>query len=84
MLISKTNNKDEININLRNNPIQQVKIFCHPVSLITNRNQSTADIKRRIALAKQAFLKKYYIIRNRHLKLETRKKIIKTFVWSVL
>jgi len=56
MLISKTNNNDEININLRNNPILQVKEFCYPGSLVTNRNQATADIKRRIALAKQAFL----------------------------
>jgi len=54
VLISKTNNSDEVNINLRNNPIQQVKEFCY----LGNRNQATAaDVKRRIALAKKAFSK---------------------------
>lgn len=86
MLIIKININEEVNISLRNNPIQQVNEFCYLGSLITNRNQSTADIKKRIALAKQAFLKKYnilihiYILSNRYLTLETRKKFIKTFV----
>jgi len=85
LLISKIDNNDEVNIKLRNNPTQQDNEFCYLGSLITNRNQATADIKRRIALAKQAFLKKYKsILSNRHLKLETRKNFIKTFVWSVL
>jgi len=84
MLLSKINNKDETHINLRNNPIQQVNEFCYLGSLVTNSNQSTADIKRRIALAKQALLKKYNIFNNRHLKLETRKKFIRTVVWSML
>uniref|UniRef100_A0A2S2QJ96 Reverse transcriptase domain-containing protein n=1 Tax=Sipha flava TaxID=143950 RepID=A0A2S2QJ96_9HEMI len=84
MLISKINSKNEVNIKLRNNHIQQVNEFCFLGSLIMNRNQVTADIKRRIALAKQVFLKKYNIFSNRHLKLKTRKNVIKTFVWSVL
>lgn len=55
MYISKINNNDEVSINLR--PIQQVSEFCYVGSLITNKYQSTADIKRRIAFAKQVFLK---------------------------
>jgi len=39
--------------------IQQVSEFCNPGSLITNKYQSTADIKRRIAFVKQAFHKNY-------------------------
>lgn len=77
MLISKINNNDEININLRNNPIQVNKFYYLGI-LITNRNQAMADIKKRIALTKQAFLKNYNILSKRHLELETRKKFIKT------
>ena len=86
MLISKINNNDEVHINLRNNTakIQQVNEFSYLGSLITNRNHSIADIKRKIALAKQTYLKKYNILSNRHLKLETRKKFNRTFVWSIL
>jgi len=34
MLVSKINNNDEVNINLRKNPIQQVNEFCCIGSLI--------------------------------------------------
>jgi hypothetical protein len=37
-----------------------------------------------LALAKQAFMKKYKLLTNKHLNIETHKKFIKTFVWSVL
>lgn len=55
MLISKINNNDEVNDNLRKNPIQQVNEFCYLGSLITNRNRSTVDKKRKIAFSKQPF-----------------------------
>lgn len=38
MLISKTNNDNKVNINLRNKPIQQVNEFCCLGSLVTNKN----------------------------------------------
>uniref|UniRef100_A0A8D8V5T2 Uncharacterized protein n=1 Tax=Cacopsylla melanoneura TaxID=428564 RepID=A0A8D8V5T2_9HEMI len=49
-----------------------------------NLNRYEHDVRRRIALAKQAFMKKYNLLTNKHLTTETRKKFIKTFVWSVL
>ncbi|VVC42049.1 Hypothetical protein CINCED_3A022977 [Cinara cedri] len=37
-----------------------------------------------ITLAKQTFIKKNSLLTSKHLKIETKKKCIKTFVWSVL
>lgn len=66
------------------NSTERVYEFCYSQSIVTNRHQSTADIKRRIALTKQAFFQKYSVISKRHLELETRKKFIESFVRSVL
>lgn len=72
------------NIMLSNTPIQQVQEFCYLGSYISFDNQTKTDVIRRIALAKQAFMKKYSLLTNKHLNIEIRKEFIKTLVWSVL
>uniref|UniRef100_A0A8D8U352 Craniofacial development protein 2 n=1 Tax=Cacopsylla melanoneura TaxID=428564 RepID=A0A8D8U352_9HEMI len=65
------------NIKLKGIPIQQVEEFCYLGSHISYDNQTRTDVRRRIALAKQAFMKKYNLLTNKHLTTETRKKFIK-------
>lgn len=52
--------------------------------VITHDNRTSIDIKKRIILAKQAFMKKYSLLTSKHFQLETRKRFIKTFIWSIL
>ncbi|VVC25121.1 Hypothetical protein CINCED_3A009847 [Cinara cedri] len=71
-------------IKLNDIVIQEVEQFSYLGSIITYNNTSTMDIKKRITLAKQTFIKKNSLLISKHLKIETKKKFIKTFVWSVL
>lgn len=86
MIVKKTSTiiNTEVNIQLGNTSIEQVKEFCYLGSVITHDNRTSIDIKKRITLAKQAFMKKYSLLTSKHLQLETRKRFIKTFVWSIL
>ncbi|KAI5731180.1 hypothetical protein M8J77_006038 [Diaphorina citri] len=84
MIVSKTTLDIAANIKLGNVQIQQVQEFCYLGSTIKTNNKSTPDIKKRVALAKQAFQNKYQLLTSRHLSINTRKNFIKTFVWTVL
>ena len=53
-------------------------------SIVTEDNKCVTDIKRRIALVKQAFQNKVKLLTDNHISLEIRKHFAKTFVWSVL
>ena len=72
------------NIHIKNEKIQQVQEFCYLGSLITQDNRSNKEIRRRITLAKQAFEKKKNLLSNKNLSIYTRKKFIKTYIWSIL
>jgi len=71
-------------IKLNDTVIHEVEQFSYLGCIITYNNTSTIDIKKRITLAKQTFVKKNSLLTNKHLNIETKKKFIKTFVWSVL
>lgn len=51
----KTKEKGKVNIKLKDDDLEQVENFCYLGSTITDDNKCITDIKRRIALAKQAF-----------------------------
>lgn len=59
---SRSNINAEAHIYLGDTSIQQVTEFCYLGSIISKDNKTNIDIKRRIAIAKQAFLKKILIV----------------------
>jgi len=63
--------------------LKKVKSVCYLGNHITQDNKYTTEIKRRIALAKQAFTKKQNLLTSRHLSIKIRKFFIKMYVWSV-
>jgi hypothetical protein len=71
-------------IKLRDAVIEDVEDFYYLGSSITYDNKSTNDVKRRIAMGKKTFNSKYNLLTNKHLDLNTRKKFIKSYIWSVL
>ena len=72
-----------VNIRIEGKEIEQVKEFCYLGSLITTDAKCHKEIRRRIAIGKEAFTKRRELLRgklNRNLK----KRMIKTLVWSVV
>jgi hypothetical protein len=64
--------------------VKEVEEFCYLGSIVSNGNRSINEVKKRIAIAKLAFQNKKSLIMNKNLSLETRKKFIKAYVWSVM
>ncbi|KAI5720095.1 hypothetical protein M8J77_001812 [Diaphorina citri] len=78
-----TNEPEEVNITLRNNPLKQTKSFKYLGSCITEDGKSLSDIKQRIGQAKAAFYKKISLFCSNNIDIELRKRLVKSLVWSV-
>jgi hypothetical protein len=63
--------------------LEQVRQFCYLGSMLTEDCRCHTDIKRRIAMAKEALTKKGELMRGT-LSLDLKKRIIKTLIWSVV
>ena len=70
----------KITVNGQN--LERVKQFCFLGRLVTENCRSCHDVRRRIALGKEAFNKKSDIMRG-SLSLHLKKRMVKAFVWSV-
>src|SRR6218665_1256167 len=62
--------------------IEEVKEFCYLGSLISNDAKCHREIRRRIAMGKEAFIKRKELLRG-GLKRSLKKRMIKTLIWSV-
>src|SRR5688572_5890685 len=71
-------------LNLDGSKIKQVENFIYLGSLITEDGRCDGEIKRRIALAKDAFQKLENILLNRKLSIEVKKRILDCYVISTL
>jgi hypothetical protein len=72
----------EMKIVIEGSIVEQVSNFKYLGSYITDNGRCEVEIKTRIALAKDAFMKRKELLTKR-MKRELKKKIIKTVVWSV-
>ena len=70
----------KITVNEQN--LERVKQFCYLGSLVTKDCRSCHEVRRRIALGKQAFNKKRDLVRG-SLSLHLKKRMVKAFLWSV-
>ena len=82
--VMKISKKERTNVTLIINGerVDQVREFCYLGSLITEDARCHKEIKKRIAMGKEAFTKRRELLRggmNRNLK----KRLIKTLIWSV-
>ena len=84
MVFSKSRNVPTCNIYLDNEKIKQVQEFEYLGSIITSDVKCDKDIKRRIAIAKKKFIEKKSILTNSKVSIETRKRFLKCYIWSVL
>ena len=76
---------DSLDIKVTNNgeDIERVTEFCYLGSIITDDAKCHREIRRRIAMGKESFLRKNELMRG-GLSKELKKRIIKTMVWSIV
>lgn len=84
MSVSKNKNIPRCNVCINGEPIKQVNRFNYLGSIITSDGRCDEDIKKRIALSKQAFQKMNPILKNRTISINTKTRVLKCYVWSIL
>ena len=84
MVFSKSRNVPTCNIYLDNKRFKQVQEFEYLGSIITSDVKCDKDIKCRIAIAKKKFMEKTSIFTNSKISIETRKRFLNCYMWSVL
>src|SRR3984893_15745544 len=83
MVISK-NDSPSCELYLEGTLIKQIQEFIYLGSVITKSGKWDPEIKRRIALAKDAFQRLEHILRNRKISMETKKRVLECYVISTL
>ena len=83
MVISKKDSPSS-ELYLEGTLIKQVQTFLYLGSVITKSGKWDPEIKRRIALAKDAFQRLEHILRNRKISMETKKRVLACYVISML
>jgi Reverse transcriptase (RNA-dependent DNA polymerase)/Endonuclease/Exonuclease/phosphatase family len=82
MRVSKGKAK-KIKITLNGEKLEQVEKFCYLGSMVTEDARCRVEIKRRIAMGKDAFYKRGELLRG-SLSRKLKKRMVKTLVWSVV
>lgn len=84
MTFSKSEQPPQCLITIGGEQLKQVESFSYLGSLLTSDGRSDKEIKRRIGIAKSAFESLRRLITNRKISIDTRKRLIRTYVWSTL
>ena len=83
LLVTKLQTVPRLTLFLKENSIKPTEHFRYLGSLISSNGRSTNEIKRRIVLAKQAFIDLGYILCNKKMSFRIRFRLLKCYVWSV-
>ena len=84
MSISQNKSSPTCNVNINGVSIKQVVRFNYLGSTITSDGRCDEEIKKRIALSKQAFQNMNCFLKNRAISIRTKTRVVKCYVWSVL
>ena len=84
MVISRKVETPKVNITLDGQPVEQVERFVYLGQLITENGKCDEEIKRRIEIARTAYIKMRNVLTNPKLSTSARLRFIKCFVWSTL
>ncbi|CAG9839497.1 unnamed protein product [Diabrotica balteata] len=83
MIITKKTNIP-IKVHLENIPIESVNKYKYLGTWFSNNNDQTTEIRARIEIARNAFVKMKTIICNKDLRLERRVRALRCYVFSIL
>ena len=84
MVLSKKSDIPSSDIFLDGEKLEQTNQFDYLGSLITSDCRCDKEIRRRIVLAKKAFIEKKSILADKKLNIKLRTRLLKCYVWSVL
>ena len=84
MVISKQIQAPKVNIMIQGRSNEQLSEMVYLGSLLTDNGKCEKEIRRRIGMARTAFTKLKTVLTSRNIKLCTRRKLIKCYVWSTL
>ena len=84
MTITKGSEPVACAIHVNQHQIKQVDEFEYLGSILTKDARCKREIVRRIGIAKTAFRRMTRIVTNRHLRIATRVRVIKRYIWSTL
>ncbi|XP_075151162.1 uncharacterized protein LOC142225273 [Haematobia irritans] len=84
MIISKKQEYKNAVLKIQNSNVERVKSFKYLGATITDQWDSSKEIRCRIELARDAFLKYKKVFVSHDINLETKIRFVKAYVWSVL
>src|SRR5215469_18830018 len=84
MVISTAIRNPRVNIRIEDNLVKQVGMFNYLGSLINEDEKCEDEIRKKINKAKCAFNKMKNLLTNSKVSIETRKRFVKCYVWSIL
>ena len=84
LVVSKKSLNPKCNLISKGEHIKQITKFKYLGYIITSDGKCTNEIRKRIAMAKDTFQKMKSVFTNRNIKMNTKIRVIKTYVWSVL
>ena len=83
MIISRDPEGKKVDINLDNETLQQVEKFIYLGTLILEEIKTDKEIERRKNIAKEKFSSMAKILKSKRLKLATKLKIVKCYIYSI-
>ena len=84
MVVTKKKIIPACNLVSNNHTIKQVSKFKYLGYMITSDGRCTTEVKKRIAMAKDAFRNLSPILKNRNILMQTKLRVLKSYVWSML
>ena len=84
MVVTNLSENPDCSIRIEQELVKQVDEFKYLGSTLTTDARCDTEIKRRIGIAKTAFRKMNNLLTNSRISIETRKRAVKTYVWSTL
>ncbi|GFS03183.1 RNA-directed DNA polymerase from mobile element jockey [Elysia marginata] len=84
MTTSKNTDPPTCNLTSNGEKIKQVSSFKYLGYTISSNGKSLPEVKRRIAIAKEAFFRMRPIMKSNTISLDLKVRLTKTYVWSIL
>ena len=84
MVTSKNVVKPICKLESKGDIIKQVDSFKYLGYCLNTDGKCVSEVKKRISLAKDAFYQMKAIMRNKHISMNTKMKVLKTYIWGIL
>ena len=84
MVMSKCQQIPRTEVRCGDQVVEQVESFQYLGSTVTSSVKCETEIRRRIEIAKCSFINLKKLLKNRKLSIKTRKRLVKSHIWSTL